>query len=161
MHAPHVEIRPDGDTSVVLHSREIDALIDSGEDPAELGRLLRESARHVVPELARQVPHHADAGSRSAHPGGRIPLGGSGAVRAGLLRGRFPTPNGFTGTAFYLARHAHRFQAIIRPTDDAAQGDRMQFELATDTGSTLFTSQVCAAARHRQSTASRASSDCP
>ncbi|WP_328473794.1 NAD(P)/FAD-dependent oxidoreductase [Streptomyces sp. NBC_00448] len=51
MHAPHIEIRPDGDTSVVLHSREIDALIDTGEDPAELARLLHESARQVVPEL--------------------------------------------------------------------------------------------------------------
>jgi glycine/D-amino acid oxidase-like deaminating enzyme len=51
MHAPHVEIRPDGDTSVVVHSREVDALIDAGEAPAELARLLHESARHVVPEL--------------------------------------------------------------------------------------------------------------
>lgn len=51
MHAPHIEIRPDGDSSVVLHSREIDALIDTGEDPAELAGLLHESARHVVPEL--------------------------------------------------------------------------------------------------------------
>lgn len=51
MHAPHIEIRPDGDASMVLHSREIDALIDTGEDPAELARLLHESARHVVPEL--------------------------------------------------------------------------------------------------------------
>ncbi|GAA3264790.1 FAD-binding oxidoreductase [Nonomuraea helvata] len=51
MHAPHIEIRPDGDASMVLHSREVDALIDTGEDPAELGRRLHESARHVVPEL--------------------------------------------------------------------------------------------------------------
>ncbi|MGW5433764.1 NAD(P)/FAD-dependent oxidoreductase [Streptomyces sp. NPDC004059] len=51
MHAPHIEIRPDGDTSVILHSREIDALIDTGEDPAQLARLLHESAGHVVPEL--------------------------------------------------------------------------------------------------------------
>jgi glycine/D-amino acid oxidase-like deaminating enzyme len=51
MHAPHIEIRPDGDASVVLHSREIDALIDTVEDPAELARLLHESARHVVPEF--------------------------------------------------------------------------------------------------------------
>ncbi|WP_051900377.1 NAD(P)/FAD-dependent oxidoreductase [Streptomyces aureus] len=53
MHAPHIEIRPDGDASVVLHSREIDALIDAGEDPAELARLLHESARQVVPDLGR------------------------------------------------------------------------------------------------------------
>ncbi|MCT9084122.1 NAD(P)/FAD-dependent oxidoreductase [Streptomyces fulvoviolaceus] len=51
MHAPHIEIRPDGDASVVLHSREIDALIDTGEEPAQLARLLHESAQHVVPEL--------------------------------------------------------------------------------------------------------------
>ncbi|MFJ2738316.1 NAD(P)/FAD-dependent oxidoreductase [Streptomyces sp. NPDC087440] len=51
MHAPRIEIRPDGDGSVVLHSREIDALIDTGSEPAELGRLLHESARRVVPEL--------------------------------------------------------------------------------------------------------------
>ncbi|MGW0801814.1 NAD(P)/FAD-dependent oxidoreductase [Nonomuraea sp. NPDC002799] len=51
MHTPRIAIRPDGDASVVLHSLEIDALIDTGEDPAALGRLLHESARHVVPEL--------------------------------------------------------------------------------------------------------------
>jgi hypothetical protein len=52
------------------------------------------------------------------------------------------TPNGFAGTGFYLARHAHRIQAVVGPTDDAAQGDRMQFELVTETGNTLFTSPV-------------------
>ncbi|GAA4936952.1 FAD-binding oxidoreductase [Nonomuraea thailandensis] len=51
MHAPHLELRPDGDASMLLHSREVDALIDTGEDPAQLARLLHESARHVVPEL--------------------------------------------------------------------------------------------------------------
>ncbi|MCQ4212473.1 NAD(P)/FAD-dependent oxidoreductase [Streptomyces longispororuber] len=51
MHAPHVEIRPDGNSSVVLHSREIDALIDTGEEPSELARLLHELARQVVPDL--------------------------------------------------------------------------------------------------------------
>lgn len=51
MHAPHIEIRPDGDASVVLHSREVDALIDTGEEPADLARLLHDSARHVVPAL--------------------------------------------------------------------------------------------------------------
>jgi glycine/D-amino acid oxidase-like deaminating enzyme len=55
MHAPHVEIRPDGDASVVLHSREIDALIDTGEEPAELARMLHESAKHVVPELGNSL----------------------------------------------------------------------------------------------------------
>jgi glycine/D-amino acid oxidase-like deaminating enzyme len=51
MHAPHIEIRPDGDASMVLHSREIDALIDTAEDPAELGRLLHASVRRVLPGL--------------------------------------------------------------------------------------------------------------
>ncbi|TDO46069.1 glycine/D-amino acid oxidase-like deaminating enzyme [Kribbella sp. VKM Ac-2571] len=51
MHAPHIEIRPDGDDSVVLHSREVDALIDTGEDPAALARRLHERAQYVVPEL--------------------------------------------------------------------------------------------------------------
>ncbi|WP_427922607.1 NAD(P)/FAD-dependent oxidoreductase [Streptomyces sp. cg40] len=53
VHAPHIEIRPDGDGSMVLHSREVDALIDTGEeDPAELARLLHASVRQVVPGLA-------------------------------------------------------------------------------------------------------------
>jgi glycine/D-amino acid oxidase-like deaminating enzyme len=51
MHAPHVEIRPDGDASVVLHSREVDARIGTGEAGAELARLLHERARQVVPDL--------------------------------------------------------------------------------------------------------------
>lgn len=58
MHAPHIEMRPDGDAAMVLHSREIDALIDTmdtmdtGEAAAELGRLLHDLARQVIPELA-------------------------------------------------------------------------------------------------------------
>ncbi|CAM5473204.1 D-amino-acid oxidase [Streptomyces spiroverticillatus] len=51
MHAPHVEIRPDGDTSVVLHSREVDALIDEGKGVERLADALREAACRVVPEL--------------------------------------------------------------------------------------------------------------
>ena len=50
------------------------------------------------------------------------------------------TPNGYRGTAFYLARKASRFQATIGPTDDAPQGQHIRFELATETGSTIFTS---------------------
>ncbi|GHI40572.1 hypothetical protein [Streptomyces violascens] len=42
---------------MVLHSREIDALIDTDQDPAELARLLRESARHVVPEFGNARIH--------------------------------------------------------------------------------------------------------
>ncbi|MFI7340916.1 NAD(P)/FAD-dependent oxidoreductase [Streptomyces sp. NPDC050085] len=51
MHAPHVELRPDGPGTVLLHSREIDALVDTGAQPAELARLLHTSAGHVVAEL--------------------------------------------------------------------------------------------------------------
>jgi len=51
LHAPHIEIRPDGSASAVLHSREVDALIDTGEDQAVLARLLHKAARHVVPKL--------------------------------------------------------------------------------------------------------------
>ncbi|MZD05721.1 FAD-dependent oxidoreductase [Streptomyces sp. SID5785] len=51
MHAPHIEIRPDGGSSVVLHSREVDARIDTEEDPQELARLLHDLARQVVPDL--------------------------------------------------------------------------------------------------------------
>ncbi|WP_306319770.1 MULTISPECIES: FAD-binding oxidoreductase [unclassified Streptomyces] len=59
MHTPHIEVRPDGDTSMVLHSREVDALIDSDTGPAspeEFGRLLHASARHVVPALSAAHP---------------------------------------------------------------------------------------------------------
>ena len=51
LHAPRIEIRPDGDGSVVLHSREVDALIDTGEEPAELARLLHDMGQQVVPGL--------------------------------------------------------------------------------------------------------------
>jgi glycine/D-amino acid oxidase-like deaminating enzyme len=64
VHAPRIAMRPDGDASMVLHSSEIDALIDTlgnlgnldntdntDEDPAELARLLHASARRALPEL--------------------------------------------------------------------------------------------------------------
>ncbi|MET7736519.1 FAD-dependent oxidoreductase [Streptomyces sp. NPDC005402] len=63
LHAPHIEIRPDGDASVVLHSREIDALIDKGEETSELARMLLASARNVVAELGNS----RIAGTRIAH----------------------------------------------------------------------------------------------
>ncbi|MEJ3658017.1 FAD-dependent oxidoreductase [Actinomycetes bacterium KLBMP 9759] len=49
MHAPRIEIRPDGDGSVVLHSRQTDELIDAGADPAQLAGMLHAWAREVVP----------------------------------------------------------------------------------------------------------------
>lgn len=77
MHAPHIEIRPDGDASVLLHSREVDARIDTGEAPMKLARLLHESARQVVPDLG---------GSRIAETGvaGR-PIPGDGFPSVGAL----------------------------------------------------------------------------
>lgn len=51
MHTPYVEIRPDADASVLLHSRQVDALIDTVDEPAQLARMLHESAQNVVPEL--------------------------------------------------------------------------------------------------------------
>lgn len=53
MHAPHVEIRPDGPARVVLHSRDIDGLIDTPDpDPDRLALQLHRLATAVVPALA-------------------------------------------------------------------------------------------------------------
>jgi glycine/D-amino acid oxidase-like deaminating enzyme len=51
MHSPHVELRPDGDDLVVIHSREIDALINPDEESSELAVRLRRLAVDVVPAL--------------------------------------------------------------------------------------------------------------
>ena len=51
MHAPHVELRPDGPGRVVLHSREIDALIDPDSNLAELSHRLCRLAGDVAPTL--------------------------------------------------------------------------------------------------------------
>jgi glycine/D-amino acid oxidase-like deaminating enzyme len=52
MHSPHVELRPDGENLMVVHSREIDAFIDQGHDPQELAKRLRQLAVEVVPALS-------------------------------------------------------------------------------------------------------------
>jgi glycine/D-amino acid oxidase-like deaminating enzyme len=52
MHSPHVELRPEGDDRVVIHSREIDARIDQGGEPQELAIRLRGLAVDMVPALA-------------------------------------------------------------------------------------------------------------
>lgn len=52
MHAPHVELRPDGDQLVAIHSREIDALIGGDIEPRHLAARLRALAVDVVPALA-------------------------------------------------------------------------------------------------------------
>jgi glycine/D-amino acid oxidase-like deaminating enzyme len=51
MHAPRVELRPDGDDLVVIHSREIDALIGQDTEPEQLGVSLRELAVATIPAL--------------------------------------------------------------------------------------------------------------
>jgi glycine/D-amino acid oxidase-like deaminating enzyme len=50
MHAPHVELRPDGPDQLVIHSREVDALIND-TDVADLSERLRALATDVVPVL--------------------------------------------------------------------------------------------------------------
>ncbi len=77
MHSPRVEIRPDGPARVVLHSRQIDGLIDRHDpDPDPLGSELHQLSVQVVPPLGsaeivgRQV-------SRRPIPGDGLPsLGG-------------------------------------------------------------------------------------
>lgn len=51
MHAPHVALRPDVQGQVVLHSREIDALIDPAADATGLSGRLHDLATEVVPML--------------------------------------------------------------------------------------------------------------
>jgi glycine/D-amino acid oxidase-like deaminating enzyme len=51
MHSPHVELRPDGRELVVIHSREIDALIGQDTVSHDLATRLRELAVDVVPAL--------------------------------------------------------------------------------------------------------------
>lgn len=51
MHAPRVEIRPDGENAVVLHSREIDAKIDANASEKQLAAELCALGATVVPAL--------------------------------------------------------------------------------------------------------------
>jgi glycine/D-amino acid oxidase-like deaminating enzyme len=51
MHAPHVEIRPDGGNQVVLHSREVDARIDPWAGTDDLAAHLRALGADAVPAL--------------------------------------------------------------------------------------------------------------
>jgi glycine/D-amino acid oxidase-like deaminating enzyme len=51
MHAPHVELRPDGPRLAVLHSREIDSLIESSTSISDLSGRLCRLASDVVPAL--------------------------------------------------------------------------------------------------------------
>jgi glycine/D-amino acid oxidase-like deaminating enzyme len=51
MHSPHVELRPDGQSRLVLHSREIDALISAEPDTPDLADRLLTLARAAVPVL--------------------------------------------------------------------------------------------------------------
>jgi len=51
MHGPHVELRPDGNDLVAVHSREIDALIGRDTERQELAMRLRALAVDVIPAL--------------------------------------------------------------------------------------------------------------
>jgi glycine/D-amino acid oxidase-like deaminating enzyme len=51
MHSPHVELRPDAPGQLLLHSREIDALIGAGPSDADLTDRLKQLAVKVVPSL--------------------------------------------------------------------------------------------------------------
>jgi glycine/D-amino acid oxidase-like deaminating enzyme len=51
MHSPHVELRPDGDDLVVVHSREVDARIGQDGDRHVLVERLCELALDIVPAL--------------------------------------------------------------------------------------------------------------
>jgi glycine/D-amino acid oxidase-like deaminating enzyme len=52
MHAPHVELRPDGPGLAVLHSREVDSLIGPSCSASDLSGCLHRLAADVVPALA-------------------------------------------------------------------------------------------------------------
>ncbi|HEX3981431.1 MAG TPA: FAD-binding oxidoreductase [Acidimicrobiales bacterium] len=56
MHAPHVEIRPDDGDRIVLHSREVDALIDPSTTAVDLRPTLVGLAQQVVPALLGAEP---------------------------------------------------------------------------------------------------------
>jgi glycine/D-amino acid oxidase-like deaminating enzyme len=51
IHGPHVEVRPDGTERVLIHSREIDALIPEGGGTGELPEQLHRLAADVGPAL--------------------------------------------------------------------------------------------------------------
>lgn len=65
LHAPHVEMRPDGHGRLVVHSREVDAhLVAHGEFPPKLARELHALAAEAVPALADAAIAGARAMSR-------------------------------------------------------------------------------------------------
>jgi glycine/D-amino acid oxidase-like deaminating enzyme len=55
MHSPHVELRPDGDDLVAIHSREVDAHIHPDTDPQHLAARLHGLAVDVVPALRTSI----------------------------------------------------------------------------------------------------------
>jgi glycine/D-amino acid oxidase-like deaminating enzyme len=65
VHAPHVELRPDGHGQVVAHSREIDSqLVSHDQFPQALAHDLRALALDVVPALSGSAITGARAASR-------------------------------------------------------------------------------------------------
>jgi glycine/D-amino acid oxidase-like deaminating enzyme len=79
MHSPHVELRPDGEDRVAIHSREIDAFIDQDGETQELARRLRGLAVDAVPALAASELVGSNVGMR--------PIPGDGFPSVGAVEG--------------------------------------------------------------------------
>jgi glycine/D-amino acid oxidase-like deaminating enzyme len=88
MHAPHVELRPDGPSQVVIHSREIDALITTAT-VTDLSERLRVLAVEVVPVLGSSEIIGAKVAYRP------IPIDG------------FPSVGGLEGVSGYFEAVTH------------------------------------------------------
>lgn len=119
MHSPHVEIRPDGDCQILLHSREIDARLDSSGFAGDQHiNDLRDLATAVIPELADSHLVDARVGWRPI-PGDTLPSVGTintiggyyevvshlGATLAPLLGRLAATEIGLGQTSSELARY--------------------------------------------------------
>ena len=76
MHTPHVELRPDGPGRVVVHSREIDALIAPDVKVAGLSERLHRLACEVVPALRSSAVLEAAVAWRPIPADGLPSVGG-------------------------------------------------------------------------------------
>jgi hypothetical protein len=92
IHGPHVEVRPDGTERVLIHSREIDALIPEGGGTGELPEQLHRLAADVAP-ASRSGPSSANfspaksstaPGTRASRPSAPIDSGVLSRRRTGL-----------------------------------------------------------------------------
>ncbi len=76
LHAPGVELRPDGERGVVAHSLDVDARIGPSVPVAELAHELRRRAVAVVPALAASDVHAASVAWRPMPVDGHPSVGG-------------------------------------------------------------------------------------